>query len=254
MNTVFTFDDISPDYVSVFKLKKLITFLNDININATLFIIPNSNGQFPLDEAYISTLKFAIKTGHEIAQHGYRHGNPLKLGVIPLKSEFGSILPIPWPSYEKQINLFTKGKILIKEKIGQNPVGFRAPSYITNKITFKILKELGYSYDSSKTLFKPTQNLRFRFRTFNSAKLSIIEGIKEIPVTGDYTHNLTYDNFFHALKRAINDFKLVKKMKGIFVVNVHIQNLDIQLKFIRKLNEKLSKNTKFFKLQDIAEN
>ena len=249
MNTALTFDDISPAYVSVQKLEQLIDFLNKINITTTLFVIPNSHGIYPLDEEYVNTLKFAKDSEHEIALHGYKHGRMLNLGGIALKNEFGSLLPIPWPSYEKQKDLIKRGMKCLREKLGEYPVGFRAPSYLHNRKTLRVLKELGFNYDSSKTVFKPAHNCRFRIKTFHAPRPVTIEDITEIPITGDYTYDL---NNYNTLERAVNDFRWVRRLNGVFVVNTHIRNLYLELDFLRILIKKLAPNTNFLRLKDLA--
>ena len=252
MDAALTFDDISPDYVSLTKLRQLIDFLSRANIPATLFIIPNSNGSHLLDEEYIDTLKLAQCLGNEIAMHGYKHGRMLTLKGIALKNEFGSLLPIPWPIYEKQKELIRNGIVCFRQKLGDRPVGFRAPSYLHNRVTFRVLKELGFSYDSSRTVFKPTHYSHFRIRTLHTPAPCVIEGIVEIPVTGDYTYGLHNCDLCAVLQRAIYDFRWARDFHGAFVINTHIQNIRRELDFLGVLVDRLDSDTTFVRLKDLT--
>ena len=72
MNTAITFDDISPDYVPIPKLKQLLDLLDRMGIVSTLFVIPDSRGvRLPKGE-FVDLLRAAIDMGHEVGLHGYR--------------------------------------------------------------------------------------------------------------------------------------------------------------------------------------
>jgi len=192
-------------------------------MGCTLFVVPHSCS---LDYASSELLRNAAKSNHEIAQHGYQHtGNEYF-------SEFGCLLPIPFPTYKKQREYINKGMKKIKEITRVYPKGFRAPFYLHNKNTFRVLSELGFFYDSSKTVFKPAYLSKIRFRTMNSVKPKKINNVLEIPVSGDYTYNLTHETFHHSLKTAIKEFSSIKLRDGVFVMNNHPNRVNIKLLFM----------------------
>jgi peptidoglycan/xylan/chitin deacetylase (PgdA/CDA1 family) len=253
LKTAITFDDISPAFIHVSKLKQLIDFLNERNVRSTLFVIPNSRGIFPLNDEFGKLLRVAISSGHEIAMHGYMH----------TENEFGytkiaQIFSIPFPRYEKQRELIKRGTEYFRKLIGERPFGFRAPSYQHNNATLRALASLGFKYDSSKTVFKPTHLSYFRLRTFYPPKIIEMQGITEIPVTGDYTYKLKNHpctcDFQYALYKAICDFKWVKRIQGVFVLNNHVssQRFDGVLNFLNKIIRKLQQKTEFLTLKDLV--
>ena len=245
MDTAITVDDISPQVVSSHELEKVLKFLNDINVSCTLFVIPKSGDSFSWNEDFVKALELAVDLGHELALHGYRH----------VKNEFGYIVPFPLPRYEKQKKLIEKGRNCLKELCGQEMVGFRAPNYRFNKATLKALSDLNFLYDSSKTVFKPTGSIRCRVRTFNHPKAHSVQGLVEIPVTGDYIYALQKRKISTAVAKAIDDFEWVSRQKGAFVVNNHIQHLDVTgLTFLYELTRRLSSKTNFVRLEDLASN
>jgi peptidoglycan/xylan/chitin deacetylase (PgdA/CDA1 family) len=77
-------------------------------------------------------LKTIFLKGHEIACHGLNHDkNECLLDEV---------------AQRRNIEYAT---MLIHEKAGVRPKGFRAPCLRINEITFRILDDLGYVYDSS---------------------------------------------------------------------------------------------------------
>lgn len=81
-------------------------------------------------ETYPEMIKDFLDRGHEIAAHGYLH-------------EYLDKLPL---AEEKEVHQKTN-KIL--EDLGGKIKGFRAPYWKMSENTLKIIKELGYLYDSS---------------------------------------------------------------------------------------------------------
>ena len=85
-------------------------------------------------ERYPGLIKEIHREGHEIASHGYNHR--LVYEMAP---------------YEFRLDV-RKSKRILEDKIGEDVIGYRAPSYsITKKSLWalEILAEEGYHYDSS---------------------------------------------------------------------------------------------------------
>lgn len=240
-----TFDDISPAYIASSELGRLIEFLNELDVQCTFFVVPSSLE----DKEFISHLKMAREYGHELALHGYLH----------VKNEFGILYPIPLPfpipSFEKQREHLKKGIEKMLTSTGVKPLGFRAPYYLYNNASLKALSSLGFHYNSSSTLFKPAHKLRLRLRWARRFKPFVTNGIVEISVSGDYTYDLeTSNDFSFRLRRALKDFEWVKSNGGVFVLNNHPQQIkEKSYLFLGTLVKKLSKQTDFLKLYDIAE-
>ena len=248
MITSLTFDDISPAYLTTLELKRLIDFLNEINVNCTLFVVPNEYNSCSSKEAFVSCLRTALSHGHELALHGYMH----------TKNEFGCLYPIPLPfpvpTLKKQKERLEKGMKELMNLTGVRPLGFRAPFYLHNNVTLKALSSLGFCYDSSATIFKPTHGMRLRVRWLRNFKPSITEGVVEIPVSGDYTYSLRDSDFNDFLRKAMRDFEWIESRGGVFVLNNHTQRLgETGYRFLRTLVKKLSKRTDFFRLCDVAD-
>jgi len=242
-----TFDDISPIFLPLSQLKRLSEFSNETTIKCTFFIVPFGYGNCSLD--YLELLKNISVSGHELSLHGYQH----------IKNEFGYADPIPLPSFfpfptfETQKERIEKAITGLVDLIGVRPLGFRAPFYLHNNATFKALSKLGFIYDSSKTIFKPTHWLRFRMRWQLDARPFFKENILEIPVTGDYTYDLNNDHLPSAINTALHDSEWVRSKGGVFVLNNHSQRLDEDgYRFLKIIVEKLSRKTKFLRLIDIT--
>lgn len=246
MITSVTFDDISPAYLTILELRHLINFLDELNVVCTFFVVPYEDSS--ATEEFTSCLKVALDNGHELALHGYRH----------TKNEFGCFypipLPIPFPTLKKQKERLEKGLTNLMNLTSVRSLGFRAPFYLHNNVTLKALSCLGFHYDSSATIFKPTHSVHLRIKWLRDCKPFVREGVVEIPVSGDYTYGLEGNDFYDFLRIAMRDFKWVKSRQGVFVLNNHPQRLsNVGYRFLRTLVKKLSKKTDFLRLCDVAE-
>jgi polysaccharide deacetylase family protein (PEP-CTERM system associated) len=107
------------------NVKILLEFLDEYDTKATFFILGWQA------ERNLSLVKAIHLKGHEIASHGYSH----KLISLQTPKEF-----------EKDI---IKSKAVLEEITGQRVLGYRAPSFSVTEWSIEIIKEAGFTYDSS---------------------------------------------------------------------------------------------------------
>jgi peptidoglycan-N-acetylglucosamine deacetylase len=248
MLACITFDDVCLGFLSIQEFKKFVSNLQELSVASTLFVVPNKTGNNSDEEtaAYADYLKKLASSGHEIGQHGNAHsGNPYF-------GEFGCLLPIPYPSYKHQKKMIENGAKELQRLTGIKPKSFRAPFYLHNSKTLKALFDLGFEFDSSKGVFKPAHLTKFRFQAMSTPKPFKVNGILEVPVTGDYTYRLNEMGVAAALEIALKDFDMVKKHDGIFVLNNHpnIANIDAVFSFLKTFVSRVSGETYFIRLKD----
>ncbi len=118
-----------PKYSYECYLKDYIDLLDKYNIKGTLFILESS-----LDETK-DIIKYAINHGHEIALHGKNHTSPFEISDEDFKKEIKEVKE----RLEKEFNIEIKG--------------YRAPCFGIDENKIKIIKELGFKYDSSNLDF-----------------------------------------------------------------------------------------------------
>lgn len=111
--------------LSLKGLYKVLDLLDMYNAKATFFV----NGEFLTKEGNKAVIEIKNK-GHEIAAHSYHHE--------PLKYKNSNV-------QFREVELITN-KL---RKLGINPKGFRAPQCSFDETTTRILKQMGYKYDSS---------------------------------------------------------------------------------------------------------
>jgi peptidoglycan/xylan/chitin deacetylase (PgdA/CDA1 family) len=249
MYTSLTFDDISPYRVPASKMNALLDLMDKLQVHCTFFVIPSDHGYSHLkNKEFIGCLKRAIASGHELAQHGYTHHANNKYSL-----EFGNILSLPYPSYSIQRKRLEMGKKMFIELTGVEPLGFRAPGYFSSIITTSLLNSLNFLYDSSKTVFKPTYIGPPRVKILRKPLPFREHGVIQIPVTGDYTVKQKVPNLRRSLIRAIADFELFEKARGVFVVNNHPNcvKMEFLLQFLEEIVLRTKKKTKFVTLSEI---
>ena len=103
--------------------------LKDYNIKTTFFVVGE------IVEKLQHILKRIIEEGHEIALHSYYHRRPLSM------------------SPEEFIEDTRKSVEVIKNKLGYEVKGFRAPCFSLDRERLDILKSFGLRYDASKINF-----------------------------------------------------------------------------------------------------
>lgn len=115
------------DYIQE-SVKPILDLLKKNRARATFFVLSE------VAEKYPELIKEIFQAGHEIASHGCSHK---KLTDLSEKE------------FEEEI---IHSKKILKEIIGKNPVGFRAPYFSLNdktKWALKVLERQGFKYDSS---------------------------------------------------------------------------------------------------------
>lgn len=114
--------------------EEYIKILNRYGIKSTLFTV----GDFAPQIA--DRLRAQIAEGHDLALHSFSHVPPMA---------------VPLDTFRQK----TQGaKARMKELFGVNVVGFRAPCFSMDKVRLNVLRELGFSYDSSHLGFQAARH------------------------------------------------------------------------------------------------
>ncbi len=103
----------------------ILNLLDKHNVKATFFILGWIAERKP------DLVKKIHNKGHEIASHGYGHLLNYKLSKKELEEDL------------------KKSKFIIEDLIGEEVLGYRAPSFSISDELLDILYNLGYKYDSS---------------------------------------------------------------------------------------------------------
>ena len=133
---------ITPDPVFSSSIPRFQALFDKYHIKATFFTIAKDLE----DPKKAELIKQLREHGHEIANHTYDH--PFGFRSLPI---------------EIQKNQIQKAHQLIKDTIGEAPVGFKAPGYDIDAKTINLLETLGYKYDSS---IIPTWSYPIILKTF----------------------------------------------------------------------------------------
>jgi polysaccharide deacetylase family protein (PEP-CTERM system associated) len=101
--------------------------------------------------------------GHEIASHGYGHDLLPRLGPVDFREDL------------------RRSKAILEDLGGQEVRGYRAPSFSITAWAIPILRDLGFSYDSS--LFPTRGNSRYgRLAGAGSGVTELEPGLREVPI------------------------------------------------------------------------
>jgi len=139
-------------------LKKIIDFLDDLKIKATFFIT------LSFFKDHKDLIKKLIRKSHEIGLHAYSHDH--RYDVMP----------------ETDSKRFLeKAKRKIEKELKIKVYGFRAPEM--RPPSYKILKDLGFKYDSSRHPTPVTFLYNGLFKQFFKSRKVVEEKITVVPVS-----------------------------------------------------------------------
>lgn len=115
-------------------LDEYIKILNRHDIKCTLFTVGD------LASRIADRLKTHIGNGHALALHSYQHVAPMQVPLEKFREET------------------SRAKQRMKELFGIDVKGFRAPCFSMDKARLKVLKDLGFDYDSSHLDYLPARH------------------------------------------------------------------------------------------------
>lgn len=111
-----------------------ISILDKYNIKSTLFTVAT------LAPKMVEQLRRSVANGHKLALHNYEHIAPMDVSPETFRNEIA------------------KARDLFKELFDTDVIGFRAPFFSLDDKRLKILKELGFKYDSSHLGFSKARH------------------------------------------------------------------------------------------------
>jgi polysaccharide deacetylase family protein (PEP-CTERM system associated) len=144
------------------NIRKMLTILAEEEVHATFFVLGWVAEHFP---GVVEAIHIA---GHEVATHGYAH----RLIYDQSPEEFRA-------DVQRSLDL-------IQPIIGEEVVGYRAPSFSIVERTMwapEILKELGLQYDSSVFPTRPLVHSRYGLPGAPTEPYQILPGLWEFPMT-----------------------------------------------------------------------
>jgi len=107
-------------------LGRILRLLEKHDLPATFFV-PGS-----VAERHPEKVRAIARAGHEIGHHGYLHTPPIALRA------------------EEEASMLKRGIEALEQVTGRRPSGFRAPSALLSPNTLNLLREMGFTYDSSQ--------------------------------------------------------------------------------------------------------
>ena len=176
---------------------EFINIISKENIKATFFIVGE------LISSKLELLKKIFNQDHEISGHSYNHIRPLTQSLEEFKLDSTKLL------------------LELKEKLNIANPGYRAPCFSLDNQRLKILKELNYSYDSSKISagfhplygsinienYKKISDNVYSDETFTEFELPTQRFLnKNIPISGGgYLRILPWFLFKYLLKKYLKE-------------------------------------------------
>jgi ribosomal protein S18 acetylase RimI-like enzyme len=109
---------------------RYLEILADRGIPSSLFVVGD------LVRDLRGSLRQATALGHDIGSHGYAHCRPITLNMR---------------RFEEHL---VRSRGILGEVLGHEPIGFRAPSFAIDRARLEIVREVGFSYDSSRIQFR----------------------------------------------------------------------------------------------------
>ena len=187
-------------------------FLKKKKARGVFFVIPDYLRTYPLDRSpeIAEELKLLAADGHEIAQCGTYHtyGDDIARGA-PVGGELTEL------NYDEQKDRIEAGKALLV-RLGFAPQGFRAPEFMINRETFRVLEPCDFLY-SANALAPPTTPYTLFFPSLSRGLLypdhpngfDLLEFSDQVDPTFK----------FH---KAVRLFQRIHSLHGVFVYHTYI--------------------------------
>jgi peptidoglycan/xylan/chitin deacetylase (PgdA/CDA1 family) len=161
------------------RIKSYYAIEHTIDKILDIFYNNGAKGTFFISGETVDSCKTYIKkiyeANHEIASHGFNHN--IKYDLL-LKDEL----------YQQ----IYKSKNEIENVIGEKIYGFRTPMFRKNKFTDEILKELGFTYDSSCV----SVSLKHRYKSFQYCDRNVIKQVLVSNICGKLPAGIKWINIF----------------------------------------------------------
>lgn len=106
-------------------IRRILELLGDLEISATIFVPGWTVEKYP------ERVREIAERGHEVGHHGFHHVPPVQLDADAQREDL------------------ERGIAAIERCTGSRPLGYRSPSWQLTPVTFELLVELGFVYDSS---------------------------------------------------------------------------------------------------------
>ncbi|MCP4267531.1 MAG: DUF3473 domain-containing protein [Candidatus Brocadiaceae bacterium] len=191
--------------------RSLLEIFEKYKIKATFFILGWNAERVP------ELVREIHSQGHEIASHGYNHDLCTDMTTEDIREDL------------------QKSKDILEDITGSPVYGYRAPSFSITENTISLLKEIGYTYDSSYNNF----SLNHRHGTFDlsqyvkkSFAYKDSDGFWELPVSNLAIGNRTFPwgggGYFRLLNRTlfrIGVQKILKK-ESRYMLYMHPWEID----------------------------
>ena len=186
------------------NVNRMLELLDENNVTCTCFILGW------IAERHPETIKNIAAAGHEIASHGYNHELAYDLSHDQFRKDVRD------------------AKNILEDLTGKQVVGYRAPCFSITDWTIDILKEEGYTYDSSSFATIGHD----RYGSLSGLESGVVvqeirEGFHEVCVScldvmgkqlpwagGGYFRLLPYNIFRAGVKRILN-----KKQPYVFYIH-----------------------------------
>ena len=189
----------------------MLEIFEEYNIKATFFILGWNAERAPELVREIHNL------GHEVASHGYNHNLCSDLATEDIREDL------------------QKSKSILEDIVGSPVFGYRAPSFSITENTISLLKEIGYTYDSSYNNF--SLNYRYGSLDLSQYKKKLFaykdfEGFWELPISNLTIGNVIFPwgggGYFRLLNRTlfrIGVQRILKKESG-YMFYIHPWEID----------------------------
>jgi peptidoglycan/xylan/chitin deacetylase (PgdA/CDA1 family) len=187
-------------------------FLKKKKVRGVFFVIPDYLRTYPLDRSpeVAEELKELAADGHEIAQCGTYHtyGDDIARGA----PTGGELLEL---SYDEQKDRIGEGQALLS-RLGFSPAGFRAPEFMINRETYRVLETCDYLY-SANALAPPTTPYTLFFPSLSRGVL-----YPDHPNGFDLLEYTDQVDPTFKFSKAVRLFQRIHSLHGVFVYHTYI--------------------------------
>ncbi len=269
---VWTMDDIGAGGADMVEaMQRICRFLEKYGLRMTLFVIPKPSGR-PMGEDWVNALREVHRAGHDLQLHGLTHKDCFEFG--PPNWPATDIEPSFLEEFERRreelLPRYTlpnlrghieEGLGIFRERLGVEPMVFRAPCGAISKPMFEALRQVGIRYESSMYISGVGyEHLPHRSGVIAQKWVNDIphtpfrwySDVVEVPILNEYTWRGAWQREQEFLAVAKEDVKRIAQESKVAVLLTHTHGVGDNLEYAFRLMDTLIEDVRAKNLGDFA--
>lgn len=242
---LWTIDDAGSGGADMIEsVRRSAAMFEAVGHRATWFTVPRARGEVITDD-WVEALREVLGGGHDVQLHGLTHEDCYEFGppawpATDVKPDFITDFSarrdelLPRYTVEKLKARIELGRGIFRDRLGVDPVAFRAPCGARSTALYEALQEVGIGYDSSVYLgasgyqHLPHQSGDISSRWQESVPPTPFRwysGIVQLPILNEYTWRGAGERSAEFVDLASGEVARIAEVSDVAVILMHTHGI-----------------------------